>query len=438
MRGFTTDGYFIVPTPIRGAADHRAGVRFATGDIHLDHFANWGNLFFKSNVLAEERQNGTNLTHNSTGLGTASLHYVHESAGDSLSFLLYSTREGFHATFSSVPANRQTERLTFTQAVPSEAVGGAALWQRHHKRWNWITGADAARVHAIDTDHLLPTGLRVAGGTQIEKGVFAQGDLELGHLRLFAGARESFSTHNDAFFSPTAGAAYGLGHLRFRGSVYRAFRAPTLNELYRTFSAGNTITMANPALQPETVAGVEAGADFTTGNSAIRVTAYRNSLKALITNVTLSSSPSSIVRQRANAAAALSRGVEMELRHTWRHWNGELKYLYVDSRYATGPRISQIPRHQGSADLRYQRSGTMFSVAIRSFDYQFDDDLNQFRLPGYAVVEFMARRRLVKLLSAELAIDNAFNRVYYTAFTPTPNTGQPRLVRIGLRWDGRI
>ena len=38
----------------------------------------------------------------------------------------FHTREGFHSVFSSVTADRNTDRLSFTQTVPSEAVGGAA------------------------------------------------------------------------------------------------------------------------------------------------------------------------------------------------------------------------------------------------------------------------------------------------------------------------
>jgi outer membrane receptor protein involved in Fe transport len=46
----------------------------------------------------------------------------------------------------------------------------------------------------------------------------------------------------------------------------------------------------------------------------------------------------------------------------------------------------------------------------------------------------MARQRIVKSLSADVAVENALDRTYYTAFTPTPNTGSPRLWRVGLRW----
>ena len=75
---------------------------------------------------------------------------------------------------------------------------------------------------------------------------------------------------------------------------------------------------------------------------------------------------------------------------------------------------------------------------MRTFAYQFDDDLNQFRLPGYAVVELLARQRVAASLSLEFAMDNALGRQFYTAFTPTPNIGQPRLWRIGVSWDGAL
>ena len=103
----------------------------------------------------------------------------------------------------------------------------------------------------------------------------------------------------------------GKKRLRARGSVYRSFRAPTLNELYREFQGRqHRRRWPIPALLPETMWGAEAGVDWVGENSTFRATAYRNALDGLITNVTLSSTPTAIVRQRANAAAAVSRGFE--------------------------------------------------------------------------------------------------------------------------------
>jgi outer membrane cobalamin receptor len=433
-RAFTTDGYFIVPANIRGPADTRANVRFATGGIRYDQYTSFGNFFVKLNMLAEERQNGTLLTHNSTGLGTVSVRYAREFVADSISISGFHTREGFHSAFDSVTNARKTDTLTFTQSVPDEAVGGNAVWQHHERTWNLLGGADVYRTHGVDTDHLVPPGLRIGGGTQLQHGLYSQADYSTGPLRMFAGVRHTFAGEGNTFLAPSGGFVLGKNKLRARGSVYCSFRAPTLNELFRIFKVGNTTTLANPALRPETLWGAEAGIDWVGENSTFRVTAYRNELNDLITNVTLSSSASAIVRQRANAAAAVSRGFEADFRERWRHWTVEMRYLYVESRYVTGFRVAQIPKSQGTAQISYQRNGTLITGGVRAFTYQFDDDLNQFRLPGYTTTSLVVHQRLARALSAEFTLENALNRVFYTAFTPTPNIGSPRLVRVGLHW----
>jgi outer membrane receptor protein involved in Fe transport len=433
-RAFTSDGYFIVPSNIRGPVDTRANVRFATGDIRYDQYTSAGNFFVKVNLLAEERQNGTQVAHNSTGLGTVSVRYAREFVSDMISISGFHTREGFHSTFDSVTNARRTDTLTFSQTVPSEAIGGNALWQHHDRTWNILGGADVYRTHGLDTDHLVPTGLRIGGGYQLQHGIYSQADYSAGPMRLFAGVRHTFAGEDSRFLAPTGGFVLGRRRLRARGSAYRSFRAPTLNELFRVFRTGNTTTLANPALKPETLWGAEAGMDWVGESSTLRLTAYRNELNDLITNVTLSSSPTAIVRQRANAAAAVSRGFEADFRERFRHWTAELRYLYVESRYVTGFRVAQIPKSQGTAQVTYQRAGTLVTAGVRAFTYQFDDDLNQFRLPGYTTASLVARQRLGRALSAELTLENALNRIFYTAFTPTPNIGSPRLVRVGLHW----
>ncbi len=437
-RALRTDGYFIVPEQLRGAVDRRASLRFVTGDVRVARYSGWGNLYLKLDALAEDRQNGTALTHNSTSLGDVSLRYERAFAHDSVSLVGFHTREAFRSTFSSVSADRNTERLTFQQTVPAQATGGAAYWGHSESAWNLTAGADIQRASGTSTDRLIPTGFRIGGGSQLQHGLFAQANAKLGPARFFGGLRHSFTGQGGTFLSPSGGVSIERGRLRVRGSAYRAFRAPTLNELFRTFRAGNAETRANPDLLPETLSGQEAGADWTAEGYSLRVTAYRYSLHDLITNVTLSSTPAGIIRQRANAAAALSRGVEAQVERRLGNFSGELKYLFADSRYATGLRVAQIPKHQGSAQVVYSRNGATASLGVRTSAYQFDDDLNQFRLPGYAVVELLARQRVAASLSLEFAMDNALGRQFYTAFTPTPNIGQPRLWRVGVIWDGAL
>ena len=439
-RAFTTDGYYLIPDDKRGAADTMAGVRFVTGDVHVDRYTSFGDFFFKTDVLAEERQNGTVLQHNSTSFGTISLRYAKEFTSDSISVLGFHTREGFRSSFSSVSADRNRETLSYLQTVPSEATGGGALWQHHATGWNVIGGADVYRVEGTSTDHLVPTGERVGGGTQLQHGVFGQGDYKLGPLRLYGGLRHSFAGQDTTFLSPSGGFSLGKGRWRARGSVYRSFRAPTLNELFREFRAGNTITRANPNLLPESLFGAETGFDFTGESSSFRFTAFRNSLTDLISNITLSTSPTQIVRQRGNAASALSRGLEAEYHKRIGEFRAEFSYLYASSFYSTGKRIAQVPLHQGSAQLIWQHGGTMASAGLRSYSSQYDDDLNQFLLPGFATVQVVVRQRLTRSLSAQAAFENLLDHQFLTSWTTAtvPTIGMPRMWRVGLRWDGAI
>lgn len=437
-RAYTTDGYFIVPAGRRGAIDTRAGVRFATGDMKLDFFAGPNHFFAKADILAEERKNGTPLQNNSTGLGTASLHYFREAAHDSFSLLGFHTRENFRSAFSAIAANRNSERLTFSQNVPSEGTGAELLWRHGAPHWNALFGTDVYRVKGFSTDSLVPSNFRVGGGTLLQHGLFGQADAAAGPARFFVGLRHQFTGQDRQFLSPSAGFVVGRRWLRGRGSVYRSFRTPTLNELFREFRVGNAVTQANSGLRPETLFGAELGLDVVGENSRIRVTGYRNSLKDLITNVTLSSAPNLIVRQRRNAASALSRGIEVDGEQRWRSWKAQLGYLFVDSRFEAGARVPQIPRHQGSAQLSYSRHGTLASAGVRSYAAQFEDELNQFLLPGFATVQLVAQQRIRGGLSVLAEFENLFDRQYLTGFSPTPTIGAPRLWRAGVRWDGRL
>src|SRR5262249_58168537 len=97
-------------------------------------------------------------------------------------------------------------------------------------------------------------------------------------------------------------------------SGYRAFRAPTLNELYRAFRVGNVLTLANDKLEAERLTGGEAGVAVDTLSRRVNVrgTFFWSELTRPIANVTLSVTPALITRQRQNLGRTRSRGVEVE------------------------------------------------------------------------------------------------------------------------------
>ena len=151
------------------------------------------------------------------------------------------------------------------------------------------------------------------------------------------------------------------------------------------------------------------------------------------------STGATIIRQRRNAAAAQTKGVEANVRQTWRDFRGEirlsLRAIPLRDR-AFG--VPQVPRHQGSAMVSFHRRGTLASVGVRSYARQFEDDLDIFTLPGYATLQVTARQQIKKGFSAVVSFENLLNRRYLVGFSPTPTIGAPRLWRAGLKWEGRL
>jgi outer membrane cobalamin receptor len=433
-RGFTTDGYFIVPENARGSADTRANVRFAGGNVRIDRFSLRDRLFLRADVHAEERDNGTRLQQNSTSLGTLAAHYSRSGASSLLSLLGFHTRSEYRASFSSVGAGRNIETLTSRQSVPADATGGAVLYRWSPSRVNLSIGADLNRAEGYSLDTIYPAGFRSGGGVQWQYGLFSQGDVRFDRLQLYGGLRRHMAGARE-FWSPSGGAAFDAGRVRLRASGYRAFRAPTLNELFREFRAGNVRTLPNPALKPESLTGVETGFDVRAERTTLSATVFRNSLSELVTNVTRSVTPVLITRQRDNAAGALSRGVEVAATHRRGPWLAQASWLYASTAFSTQLRLPQVPRNQGSAMLTWTRSRNAISGGLRASSLQFEDDLNTFILPGFAVWHLSAKHHLAGPLSATFAVENAFNREYLAGYTPTPMLASPRLWRAGLRLD---
>lgn len=445
FRAFGTDGFLIVPADRAGRIDTPANVRFTSGAFKLDYGSARERFSSKFDVLAEERANGTPLQRNSTSLGTLSGNYAREAGPLQIGLIGYHMRQQYHQSFSALAADRNTERLTAWQSVPSTAWGGGGFLQHRQSRLKWTFGGDAQHVEGVsrETPYVndLPQAPRIGGGSQNQGGVFGQGTADVNNWQFFFGSRGQFAGRAGNFFAPNAGLAVGRGRWRARASSYRAFRAPTLNELYREFRAGNAITQANENLLTEKLWATEGGLDLRGETYTVRMGGYWNEVSDLVANVTLVNTPQQIIRQRQNTASATVRGVEAEFEKRFRQIRAEFSYLLADSRFTSTPareRLPQVARHQGSAQATWTRDGTLLTLGMRMSSLQFEDDRNSLVLPGFAWLVLSGRQRLWKGLEATIGIENATNRQILTGFTPFPQTGSPRLFRIGLRYEGNL
>jgi iron complex outermembrane recepter protein len=248
-----------------------------------------------------------------------------------------------------------------------------------------------------------------------------------------------------SYVSPRAAMSVRAGRFQVQASGYYANRTPSLNELHRRFAVGNQVTQANPLLNPETLSGVEGGVLTQFARASFRVTAFLNNLDDAIANVTLSQTPTAIIRQRQNSDEISAKGVEIEIDSRFTNTLSATAQVVFTSSHFRGSvatpaladnNVPQVPRMQGGLALTWTDPRLLTAATqLRFSGEQFDDDLNTeaFVLGAYAVWDATVSRAVVRGLNAFLAVENILDQEYDTARTPLRSIGWPRTVRIGAR-----
>jgi outer membrane receptor protein involved in Fe transport len=257
----------------------------------------------------------------------------------------------------------------------------------------------------------------------------------------------NFLPRSENAFSPRVSTLFRVKeNLALRASMYRAFRAPTLNELYRPFRQGNVLTLANSGLTAEQLTGAEAGASYSAWRDrlALRGTLFWSDISDPIANVTLSTTPSLITQQRQNLGETRARGAELEaearLTNTVTLSGGT---QYADATVQSFPANTQligllvphVPRHNVNFQARYSRPHRFTAALQGSFaGSAFDDDKNTLLLRRYFLLDALVSRALGRGMEVFVAGENLLDERYDVARTPVLTSGAPILFRAGFRY----
>ena len=473
IEGLRTDGYVLVPKEQRGTVDVAAGTADISGSLTISHaLQDGGRAFLRLNSFAESRRNGTPLQVNDTRISAADFGFDRPTSIGDLSIRAFGSREIFNQNFSAVSVDRNSESLTNRQRNPSQQIGAVLQWRRQfaerHIASAGIEGRDV-RGHSGEITFATSrvTAHVDAGGRQRTFGLFGQDSIIAGKWTLAFGGRFDRWTNSDGFshrvpvsgpssftefrdtsesaFSPRISLSRRIGsNVWLNISGYRAFRAPTLNELYRNFRVGNVVTNANANLHAERLTGAAADVNFHKFSERLilRGNFFWSRIDDPVANLTLNSTPALITRQRQNLGAIRARGLEatVEFRAT-NHVNLSAEYLLTDStvlRFPTnaaleGLLVPQVPRHQFNFQLSFQQKGWTAALQGRFVGVQYDDDQNLLPLARFFTLDAEASRRLSKSVDLFVAVQNATNTRYQVARTPVVNLGPPVLARVGLR-----
>jgi len=476
-----TDGFITLTPAARGAIDTPSDVHDQNGVVLLDHKQGSLRLFVRGSGMNEARSNGTIAQVNSTRLWRFATGSDWNPAGgwldgSSVVFRAYGSNENYRQTFSTtsiaagckspVSAPQNFECLNRIARTPDDEMGLVLHWSKPlTPGLLFVLGADTHDVRAGDYETTYAKSGALAstidlGDRQRQTGVYAEllfthqawtisGSGRIDWFSNFDGnqllpAQHALPQVSQRVFDPRLGVSRKLGsHFAVSGSGFRAFRAPTPNELYRSTQVGSLLTYPNNYLLSERATGWETGVAMQQRWGTLRTSYFWTQVNRPITALTLDALSSPITLMRENLGQIESRGIstDLELQPTrWMTMQGGYQHTNATVTKGTGDAqagywIPQVAHNMATAQLRgfTPKLGTL-SLQGRISGHQFDDDANTYLLHGYFRLDAYASHDFGKRIELFTSGENLLNRAIEVGRTPTLTLGTPRTARIGFNF----
>ncbi len=472
-----TDGFIQEAPWQRGPVDINSNVHAQNGLVLGEHDRGPLRLFVRGSGFNEDRSNGTPYQVNGTRL------WRYAAGGDwrgphdgSLAARFYGSDEHYHQTFSSISnlpnfgdptcSYRCGEIPTRYSQVPDNELGAAALWsQPLGAGLLLLAGADVRDVRVWDREQLFgnsaaltnlsvhqrDTGL-YGEALWMRKGWTVAGSVRVDWFRNFDGYRTIWTgtawvpappqppNLEQTIFDPRLGVSRKLGqHWAISASGFRAFRAPTPSELYRSTQVGNQLTRPNSSLLSERATGWETGLASQWRWGTVRGSYFLTQINRPIAAVTINPNSSPILLMRENLGQIESKGFSLDLGLVPLHWlavDGGYQYAHATVTRGTvdvGNWIPEVARNMATLNVRafQPRLGTL-SLQSRLSGIQYDNDANTFMLHGFFKLDAYGSHDFGSHLELFAAGENLFDRTIEVSKTPTTTLATPRTARAGI------
>lgn len=470
-QNFRTAGYAIVAPQVRGSVDVPSNVHYQTGRVEVDRKLPSDNrAWLIGNILNEAHGNGTPIQTN----GTRLWRYIAGDdwkAGSRASGRVrgFGSDEAYRQSFSSISSTRNSEKLTRLQRVRTQEFGASTDASTNFEHVAFVAGADLRDLRALDFETPYaagsPSGIQDTTARQRFVGGFGEVLAERGgwsgSASLRADEAQNLATRKISQTGTAAATAASIGdrhelvldprlglarqlraNVVLRASAFRAFRTPTMNELYRTGQVGSLITLPNGNLLSERATGAEGGADWTTPHRFLsaQATYFWTEINRPVSAVLLAGT----TYKRENLGQIQSQGVALGAQvHPAQGLSVNFGYQYahaVVTAFSAQPQfvglwIPEVPRQSATAQLRYQKGAGSYTLAARESGRAFDDTSNTYELHSFFVVDAYADYRLRRHVSVYISLQNLFNRSIETARTPDLTLGTPFIAQGGVRLD---
>ncbi|MGA2652010.1 MAG: TonB-dependent receptor [Terracidiphilus sp.] len=472
-----TDGYIQEAAFQRGPVDLPSDVHSQNGLVLAERDSSPLRLFVRANGMNDARNNGTPDQTNATRIwryATGSdWQGPHNGA---LGVRVYGSTEHYRQVFSSITNTptaaypdcdyRCGETPTRFSHTPENELGAVAHWtQTLGAGLVVVVGADTHDVRVWDREQTYgaTAALTNLHDHQRDSAGYAEGMWIRGGWTATASGRLDWFQNYDGqqvqwngaswlltakqppqfgqrVFDPRIGVSRKiLEHWAASASAFRAFRAPSPNELYRSTQVGNELTTPNGNLLSERATGWETGIATERHWGTVRASYFLTQVNRPIVAVTINPTSSPILLTRENLGQIESKGLSLDYELTpvgWLAVDGGYQYAHATVTHGgsdVGNWIPEVARNLATMNVRAFRPkfGTL-NLQGRLSGRQYDDDANQFLLHSFFRLDAYASHEFMKRFEIFGAGENVLNPQIEVGKTPTTTLGMPRVGRAGV------
>ena len=295
-----------------------------------------------------------------------------------------------------------------------------------------------AGIYAQDEFSLWKNRLSFNLGLRFDHVVFSDGAFGVenptGETGFIDNESEKYSTKNWQSFSPKVGFRYKFWKSNsFYASVSKGFMPPKTDDLVRSGKISKGFKIANSELQAETLTNYEAGFSLNPSKKInIKTSFYKsfgkNFLYLLQTGDSIDMGDDTYrqIYKRRNIAEVEISGFEIDLNYTFsKALNFQANYTfsqpiisaYKDDEQQTnsslvGKYLAETPFQQVFSSICWNNKIVNTSVSYNLIGKQFADDLNEFELQRYYLIDLRFSRNFGNHISTNLDIQNILNQKY--------------------------
>ncbi len=245
-----------------------------------------------------------------------------------------------------------------------------------------------------------------------------------------SGYPKNYGSNTASSFSPKAAVVYKpFEGTTLRTSAGRAFRPPTVYELYVTTVSSGITYASNPNLKPEIVFSWDVGAEQTLWSGAkAKVRYFENHISDLIYSKTTSAT----LQDKVNVGRAESTGVELEMEQRFDKWLRLFaNFTNTDARItrnsanpnSVGKKMIAMPDIMFNAGGDFEKGPLGVTVSGRYVSGRYNTDDNSDTAKNvtgaydpYFTVDGTVRYKITSWATASFSVNNIFNEQYYAYY----------------------